>query len=240
MSDPTVKKQAVINNNKCLYASVFASHGIPLLENDNMYYSLRKAPPLNSNICTKVPQWRPESIFETIEKTAQEEDWDSWSVKDSFCDLDLAPYGFETLFDAQWLYLQASDFVPAFDKPALVFRQVRTKEELDLWNKVWAENEALYQKNMLDDPSLTFVIGHENDTPTHAALLNRSDDVLGISNFFPEEDVAGRWGDLIAYIQEVWGPIDIVGYERKDTIAQLAPLHILPVGDLRIWIKRYA
>jgi hypothetical protein len=235
MEDVEFKRNKCIRNSEGLYASVFKAHGIDLKRNEELYYSTEKVPPLNSNVCTKSPLWHPDEIFTEIRARAEKEKWESWSIKDSFACLPLKEYGFEKLFDAQWLYIPAK--TSHLREPhGLSFEPVLSDADLERWVRLWGEEENLYTSIMLGDPDLFFVIGREDGEERCAALLNRTDDVIGVSNFFPQSKIAERWSDLLHYIYEAWGPIDVVGYERKEILDALLPLGAENAGDLTIWI----
>jgi len=237
--DDTLKRTKAIQNNEALYASVFKAHGIELQKNEHIYFSTQKVPPLNSNICTKSPAWRPDAIFEEVAKTAEIEGWESWSIKDSFACLQLHERAFKKLFDAHWLYIPAHTSRSG-GKPSLSFLPVLSDADLARWVTLWGEAPELYTSAMLADPNLFFVIGTEDGEERYAALLNRTDDVIGVSNFFPKDKTTQRWADLLQYIYDAWGPVDVVGYERTEVLDALLPLGAEKVGDLTVWITAEA
>jgi hypothetical protein len=229
------KLEKAIRNSEGLYTSVFKAHGIELQRNEEIYYCTEKVPPLNSNICTKSPAWQPDDIFEAVTATAKKEGWESWSIKDSFACLPLEERGFKKLFDAQWLYIPTKKS-RLIEPHYLSFEPVLGDADLERWVTLWGEEKDLYTSLMLGDPDLFFVIGKAHGEERFAALLNRTDNVIGVSNFFPHSNIAGRWSDLLHYIYEAWGPIDVVGYERKEVLDALIPLGAENVGNLTIWI----
>src|SRR5689334_11827470 len=104
-------QKAILNNNE-LYEAVFSAQDVNFNRTHSAWYSLEKTPPLYSNLVTVSDDWKPDEIFGLIDDNFKRENWESWSVKDSFAALDLKGYGFEKLFEANWFYLEAVRFTP--------------------------------------------------------------------------------------------------------------------------------
>ena len=238
------KLQKAIDNNHGIYEAVFDSQRIPWTKNDDIWYSISKVPPFNSNLVTRSASWQPEEIFKSIDQASIEEKWKTWSIKDSFNVLDLKPQGFEKLFDAQWLYLEAGKFLPTENTSVLSYVLVRNEMELQQWREFWSKsNEGanavpIYRNAIMGDKNLSFMLGmNKVHEVVSIFLLNRTDDVVGISNFYAPGTLL-YWSDAIKYIQHRWGPIDIVGYERKALLDELQVIGVEAVGDLSVWLKK--
>src|SRR5215204_6002619 len=104
-------KKAILNNND-LYEAVCGAQNISFERTDAIRYALEKAPPLYSNLVTISENWQPDRVFDSINAEFERENWEKWSIKDSFAALDLEPHGFKKVFDARWLYLEAAKFTP--------------------------------------------------------------------------------------------------------------------------------
>jgi hypothetical protein len=71
-----------------------------------------------------------------------------------------------------------------------------------------------------------------------SCLVNQTEDVLGIANFFsPVEDML-FWSDTISNIFSSIGRVEIVGFERTELANQLHNLGFQPMGDLIVWVKQ--
>lgn len=230
-----------IDNNHALYQAVFERPGKEYTRNDSIWYSPEKPPPLYSNIVTRSPEWRLDEIFQGIDKRFEAEGWDEWTIKDSFGVLDLRPYGFTKLFDAQWIYLDRSTFksIPEYSK--LKWKTVQTTKELEEWLLAWDSDASLgkqiFTPQMLDDAAIKFIAGYENDKLTTGCLLNASDDVHGISNFFAPAPQISYWYRMIKFVIEQTGT-DLVGYARD--AGDWTTLGFEPQGPLTVWIKRHS
>ncbi len=134
------------------------------------------------------------------------------SVKDSFADLDLGAHGFEILFSAEWIRRSPQP-------PAEVAGSIR-----------WASDS--------DHDGLVRLDGYAGTRVVAGARLNRSADVVGVSN------VAGTgatlddiWPGLLGAINTRFPELPIVGYESGDALDAALRHAFTPIGPLRVWIK---
>jgi len=75
-------------------------------------------------------------------------------------------------------------------------------------------------------------------SPGRCTLLNKSDDVIGVSNFFVPVKTETIWSDLVQFIQNQFGPVDVVGYEDAETVSKIKSIGFESVGDLTVWLKK--
>lgn len=230
--------QKCINNNHALYQAVFNRLGVSFNRNDSLWYSLERTPPLYSNLVTSSPEWRADDIFHEIDRRFAEEGWDEWSIKDSFGVLDLTPYGFTKLFDARWIYLEVSKFEPVEEKTGLRYEIVDSVEAFENWLLAWDADETLgrriFDYELMWD--LLFIAGYRGDEIVSGCIINPSDGVRGISNFFAPEVSIKYWSEMIEFIRDNVGSVDIVGYERN--LERLRELGFESPGNLSVWVKQ--
>ena len=233
-------KQAIYNN-KGLYEAIFANHQIKFNQTEFICYCLEKTPPLYSNLVTFSKDWKPDDIFKRIDFHYENEKWNEWSVKDSFGVLDLSIYGFTKLFDAQWIYLEAEKFKPDRTIGNLRYEIVKAEDVLSAWRIAWDSDEQLgkeiFNRKLLDNPKVYFVAGFDGKQILSGCLVNRTGNVLGISNFFAPGTGIEYWSDAISFILNSIERTNIVGYERKELTKKLQMLQIEAVGDLTVWLK---
>jgi hypothetical protein len=103
-------------NNAELCAAVARSHGVVGTFADDAWTAPARTPPLHPDAVTLVPGVAPRSLLARID------DSDGASVKDSFHDLDLAPFGYRVLFDAEWIHRRPAAVrgLPANDRDPVV------------------------------------------------------------------------------------------------------------------------
>lgn len=240
--DVKEKIQKAIRNNNGLYEAILGSKNIRSERTDSIWYCLEKTPPLYSNLVTISKEWAPDDIFRSIDLNYENERWDKWSIKDSFAALDLGEYGFTKLFDARWMYLEAAEFTPNGKSTELCFEVVKTEDALSAWRKAWDADEEIgwkiFAPELLNDTRVHFIAGYKGNEIAAGCFVNKTSDVLGVSNFFAPDKNINYWAGLIGFIFDRVEHLDIVGYERKETVDRLRSLGFEPAGNLAVWLKK--
>ncbi len=238
----TDKLQKAIYNNNGLYEAIFSNHNIKSNQTASICYSLEKTPPLYSNLVTFSKDWLPDDIFKSIDLNYEKEKWDEWSIKDSFSVIDLGKYGFTKLFDAQWIYLEATKFIATKENKNLRYEIVNREDILSRWRIAWDSDEQLgkeiFNPKLLGNPRVYFVAGYERKQIVSGCFVNKTDDVLGVSNFFAPNKDTDYWSDIIGFILDSIERVDIVGYERKEVVDKLQSLGFESMGNLTVWLKK--
>lgn len=236
------KIQKAIRNNNDLYEAILGSKKIRSERTESIWYCLEKTPPLYSNLVTISKKWIPDDIFRSIDLSYENERWDKWSIKDSFAVLDLDEYGFTKLFDARWIYLEAEKFTPREKSAELRFEIVKTEDALSAWRKAWDADVKLgreiFAPELLNDARVHFIAGYKDEEIAAGCFVNRTGGVLGISNFFAPDENIIYWTGLLEFIFDRVEHLDIVGYERKETVDKLQTLGFEPTGNLAVWLKK--
>ncbi len=111
-----------------------------------------------------------------------------WSVKDSYAALDLAPLGFEVLFEAEWIGIEA-DHIPAAQEQPLTWKRIATAQELQDWERAWgagapSQTPHIFVEPLLRNPDIVFLAAFDGDALCGGGILNRQADVVGHSNVF--------------------------------------------------------
>jgi hypothetical protein len=119
------------------------------------------------------------------------------------------------------------------------------KEDVGLsaWRKAWNPNEKLgeqiFSLQLLNDPKIYFVAGYEGGQIKSGCLVNKTSDVLGISNFFSPSEDSRYWSDMVLFIHNQMEDADIVGYEHYNLAGMLRNLGFQPAGKLVVWSKSH-
>lgn len=237
------KRQLAIYNNNALYDEIFANCGIIFQRTESVCYCPEQTPVYYSNLVTLTADWKPDEIFEKIDEKFEKESWLKWSIKDSFAVLDLAKYGFSRLFDAQWIYLEAEKFTPLRQSKRLRFAIIDNESELAAWRIAWDTDEKIgkeiFSPKLLSNPKVYFLAGYRDGEIFCGCLVNKSDSVLGISNFFAPDNQIYCWSEIIRFIFSSIEKRDIVGYERNVRARELEKtLNFERVGSLIVWLKQ--
>jgi hypothetical protein len=182
-----------------------------------------------------------ETIAALVGSTRERE----WAVKDSFQSLELNSFGFEPLFDAEWVAMSPP---PPDQKghPAAEFRSasVTSKAGLIAWEQAWAGEEVnaaavskprVFMPRLLTDTGVRFVSIHGDGGIVGGGILNRGSEVVGLSNLFGCIDMEIVWRNLVAMAVEVFPGLPLVGYERGHELATAHQVGFETVGLLRVW-----
>jgi hypothetical protein len=227
------------SNNVDWYQAIFRSHGLTGSISDGIWISRDRPPPYYSNAVTLTPSGQAGQLARLTDLHGVLRG--RWSVKDSFAALDLSPLGFEPLFDAEWIWCDASG-APAPDPEGIAWRPVTTTDHLEQWEAAWRRNGSptetpVFVPDLLTDPTIALFGGYRGDVVVAGCAGNRSADAVGFSNFFVDDHegpvgVAGA----IAEVARFGAGRPIVGYLAGDALARVTTLGFRSVGPLRIWM----
>lgn len=206
---------------------VCRAHGLsPRFESD-AWISERRTPAAFPDAVTLSTAASAQRLLDSIDAS------DGCSVKDSFAGLDLHPYGFRVLFDAQWIV--GPPFVD--DTPAL-FPRWEEVDDVDEW--IAAQPDPVIvgdsmRRGLLDD-SVSVLIARSADAVMAGAVITRSSDVVGLSNVFVRAgDPAVHWRCALAAVRARYPTVPIVGYELGAMLVAARDAGCQSLGPLRVW-----
>jgi hypothetical protein len=166
------------------------------------------------------------------------------AVKDSFSMLDLEPRGFRILFDAEWIYLPVSRMKDIGSTRASArWEIVRDDLALAEWESAWsrsagdASKDRIFLPPLLENKDVAVVAGFRDGDIVAGAIANRSDGVVGWSNFFaPATEIFDHATASLATIARLFQGLPIVGYEHGDDLRNAHSIGFESIGPLRVWI----
>ena len=166
-----------------------------------------------------------------------------WAVKDSFSMLDLESRGFRILFDAEWIYLPVSRVKEiAAVRTSARWEVVRDALALAEWESAWSRSSGdtgigrIFLPPLLENKDVALVAGYRDGQIVAGAIANRSDRVVGWSNFFaPATEVSDHAAASLAMIAQVFPGLPIVGYEHGDDLRNAHSVGFESTGPLRVW-----
>ncbi|MFF2274252.1 hypothetical protein [Agromyces sp. NPDC058126] len=160
------------------------------------------------------------------------------SLKDSFADLELGSAGWAPLFEATWVVADAAT-------PATAPISTGTDGSLGLVPVTggaglarWGQSHGLpdaFASPLLEAPGV-LVLGTApaHATPAAGGVLNRTGEVVGLSNAF------GGGLELYRALRREagvrWPGLPIVGYESDDALADALAAGFRPLAPLRVWV----
>jgi hypothetical protein len=166
-----------------------------------------------------------------------------WAIKDSFSKLELASRGFRILFDAEWIYLTVARLNDVASTVRSVrWEIVRDDHELAQWESAWRRSsgdtceDRVFLPPLLENKDVAIVAGFRDGAIVAGAIANRSDGVVGWSNFFaPDAEMLDRAAESLVTIVAIFPGLPIVGYEHGEELRNAHALGFESLGPLRVW-----
>jgi len=164
-----------------------------------------------------------------------------WGIKDSYSTLDLASQGFNVLFEAEWIGLDADNDLDE-DDGGFTWTRIETAAELAAWERAWADGEPqkapVFGEALLHAPDIAFLAAHSGRELVGGAILNHQAEVIGHSNVFAGKGKHGpvRAG-LVREARRLFPGEPIVGYESGDDLENALAQGFAALGPLRIWVR---
>jgi hypothetical protein len=215
---------------------VCRTHGILGRFDLDAWVAPRRTPPYYPDAVTLERSADGERILERIDTTTS-----GCSIKDSFATLDLSASGFEVMHEAEWIH-RGPRPAPATDDSGTTWVPLTTPGELEAWEAAWSGDGGptdLFRAALLDDLSVTILGGVAGGSIVAGAVLNRTADVVGISNLFTTGgDLDGAWTGCLGYLELASPGSAVVGYEAGDELAAAHRQGFESVGPLRVWLMR--
>ncbi len=164
------------------------------------------------------------------------------SVKDSFAVLDLTPFGFQRIFQAQWIFRQAPTDLSPQIAADIQWKRITAERELLRWEDVWSQPDPprnrLFLPTLLHDADICIIAAYKENQIIAGAIANRTTEVIGLSNVFtPEQEAERYWEGLLSLIAHGYPTLPIVGYEQDDSLAVALRVGFTTLGPLRVWMK---
>jgi hypothetical protein len=221
--------------------AVCRSHGNPGEFHEDMWLNRNPVPRFypNAGTLAEPSQQQLDLIDELIAARPPR----GWAVKDSFSMLDLESRGFRMLFDAEWIYLPVSrvkDIVAA--EKSTEWEVVRNDLALAEWESAWSRSagdtgeDRIFLASLLENRDVAVVAGFHDGQIVAGAIANRSDGVVGWSNFFaPAPEIFDHAVASLATIARIFPGSPIVGYEHGDDLRNAHSLGFESIGPLRVW-----
>ena len=227
MIDPV---EVAARNNAAWCDSLCRTHGVNGVFGVDHWASAVRTPQLYPDAITLTRDASAGALLRSVDRSS------GCSVKDSFANLDLTPAGFRVLFDAQWIQ-RAPALPPARDHAT--WSVVGTGEDLAAWERGRCDGGAApdtFAAALLEVDAV-IVFGERAERGFGAGVIaNRSDGVVGISNFFARADRARAWEQCVATVSHAFPDTPIVGYETGTDLEQARRQGFEMLGPLRVWL----
>lgn len=198
-----------------------------------MWFCPHPTPQYYPNVVTVDAGADPTTQAGFIAELARDTDFDL-GVKDSFSCLDLSLAGFQILFDARWLSRRRS--APAVAASALDWRRIGDEPALAAWERAWRgtdpESQRIFRAELLEDRRVCVLAGFdEMDMIRAGGIAYDAAGATGVTNIF------GSRQQFLNAVATLFGPAEIVCYERGQDLAHAVDLGFAQLGGLRVWTR---
>ncbi|MFF3271219.1 hypothetical protein ACFYWU_09850 [Streptomyces chrestomyceticus] len=262
MADHAAWVRAAARSNAEWCDAVCRAHGLRGDFGDDAWTSPRRTPPLYPDAVTLTDRLGTSAGVGTAADLLARIDTASpgCSVKDSFACLDLAPAGFEVLFEAQWIHRPAQAPAPAPTFPRslahpLEWDVITEPGDLSAWAAAWGAEPGdcgPFRPELLTDDATHFLRARPTAATTTAtatnilagaiATLSDGGELVGLSNVFtaPEAATVGigprdTWAGCVSAVTARWPGLPVVGYESGADLEAATANGFRAVGPLRVW-----
>jgi hypothetical protein len=164
---------------------------------------------------------------------------DGCSIKDSFADLDLAPWGFDLLFEAGWIHHAAGSAVGGTGPPD--WKPVCDDTTLSAWETAWgtgATGPRIFRPALLARDDVVVLAAREAEAIVGGAILSLGAGVVGLSNLFVVgADLGNAFAGATAAAGRLFPGMALVGYETGPFLDAAEQAGFERVGRLVVWLK---
>lgn len=220
-------------NNAAWCDVICRSHGIETASDGAAWTSRTRTPALYPDAVTLIPDAPVNELLARIDVSP------GCSVKDSFASLDLTPFGFDVLFEAEWIVRANPTTRSLATTPR--WERVDDADGLLAWERGWRAGDddaprGMFLPELLGNDDVVVLAARAADRVVAGAVLNLAAGFVGLSNFFSEPAVlsSSLAGCLDAADVLFPGSV-VVGYEWGEQLDAARAHGFETVGPLRVW-----
>ena len=227
--DPRVVRAAAANVAWC--DMVCRVHGIPGSVAHGLWLAGGSPPPFHPDVVTLAPGLSAAAVAQVVPRR------EGASVKDSFGDVDLAGHGFTVLFEAEWIWLEAAALGSSARSPGEGPEWEGADDATALEHWAEASGQAgTFPPVLLADPTVRFLTARADGEVVGRAALCLGAGVVGVGNVWTCGP--GVWETLGAVASRLFPGRPLAGYEHGADLAEAVAAGFVPVGRLRVWVRR--
>ena len=191
---------------------------------------------------TRTPLYYPDAItlaaeVSAVDLLARIDSSTGCSIKDSYATIDLGPFGFRVLFDAEWIVSNRPTVHRAGGER---WERLHGRDDLVAWEAARQSNgdeRGLFKPELLDNDQVTFLVSYAHGRVVAGAILNLASGVAGISNFFARAEADSQaWDGCVSFARELCPEVQLVGYESGARLRQALDSGFAAAGPLRVWV----
>jgi hypothetical protein len=233
---------AAIRNNALWCNAVCTGQGSPGEFSSTLWFHRQGTPPFYPDAVTLTDDDDSAEQEEMIAALIRYEERE-WSVKDSYCSLDLGHLGFEILFEAEWIGINYAGLPKLAPSNSLKWRPINENSGLQFWEREWSKGNPskmrqIFTEQLLGNPDIVFLLAFAGDLPCGGGILFRGAGAAGISNVFALDGWNETiWQGLLFQATQFFPRLPVVGYEHGTDLATASRAGFMSLRPLRIWLR---
>jgi hypothetical protein len=224
--DPRLRR--AVDANVGWYEDLCALHAVPTTLDRGVWRSLGRPPPLHSDIVVVEPEVSSEQVTELVGDRVP------YGCKDSFASVDLSAVGFEILFSASWIHLEAGAAPESATSTGWI--TIGDARELSAWNSLHETTEVLLPA-LLRHGHFRVLAQYADQRIVAGAVARLASGAVDVSNVFAVPGHHLDWSSLTTAIQAIFPRRPIVGYEGGPALDAAGEAGFVGVGELRVWAR---
>lgn len=219
-------------NNADLYEAMYCAHCCEFERRDDAFIG-REPPPIYYSNLTVLRPDRGAKIIRYLRQIGERCEGPI-GFKDSYSEYDLTEQGFETLFEAAWLWSQ-----PKSTSLPDGWSRIDSPTGLQRWEDAWKTSGSptsakMFPEALLARSDLAFFAKFEGSSIVAGCIGNRSRDCVGVSNIFHLRDAIAIVREATAAVA-AWMPhLPITGYATGPILIAAMENGFEAVGKLRV------
>ncbi|WP_442599885.1 hypothetical protein [Neobacillus sp. D3-1R] len=216
---------AAVLNNISWCGIICETHGISDFTRENVWGLMSEAPPYYPDLITSSNLATSNEVIDVMG------DRNIKSLKDSFANLELESYGFQVLFNAEWIFHPS---VTSSEKIDSNWTTVTSEDELAKWNMANSTENIILPSILKREDMKVFI--HEYEGGLSGFIAHLDAEVVGVSNVFSEEYPSEKlWKDIVQLVSNQLPNFNLVGYERGEDVSNAISCGWESLGPLKVW-----
>lgn len=235
---PQDRVERAARNNAAWCDAVCRAHGAGGEMHASAWFTRHPPPPFYPNLVTLSGARAAARQLAHLERLLALPHLRDWAAKDSHAALDLAPLGMRVLFEASWIWRDASPVASL--GPEWSTARVDDGAGLAAWELAWNGGAAplgLFKAGLLADPNLRFLSVRRAGSHVGGAVASLASEVVGLSNLHAAAaaDADAVWAACVDAAQREFPGHPLVGYEGGDDLERARGCGFVALHPLRVW-----
>lgn len=221
------------------------ARGLPGAFHDAYWIHPGDVPPYTPKFITLAGAEAAPGQREAIRELAESQGEHGFAVKDSFQCLDLGPLGFTEMFRAYWIHREGGSTPPRDASELLQWSVLKDTLRFPEWEHAWRgcptdaierQSPTAFLPSLIGAPGVHLLAGSLGERIVATAVLNRTGDVVGLSNVCAGVAGAGPvFPGCVRLAHALYPALPLVGYEQGEALGSAEQAGFTRLAGLTVW-----